>query len=367
MDVRPTASGLLVWLDILTPKEVHYFARLRSELLSNGHSVLITSRKYDVVSDLLRQKGMPHTSVGSHGGKSLDSKLEHSLQRQLSLWDFLKERGEQPDALCSISSPEACRIAYGLGLDNVVLNDAPHAEAVSRLTVPLATTLVTPSCISPSLFLSYGAKRGSIVQFEGVDEVAWIREYDFDEGVREDVGVGDVRYVVFRPPEMQASYLRETSETSLRGVVKSLAKRISRVDDETEIVVLPRYGEDRRLLEDEFGDRVKVTPRGIDAPSLSYFSELLITGGGTMCREAALMGVPSISFFPLGLLSIEEFLMDRGFPLWHYESMDQVIEKTVEILRTGGGRSDVRGLLQDLEDPIDTLMEIFERSATRDA
>jgi len=134
-----------VFIDILTPKQGMLFSKLSKHLRENGHSIFLVTRAYREAVQLLSLKGTNALVVGKHGGENLSSKLTASVERTLKLTSIMTEL--RPDVAVSFSSPETSRVAFGLGIPHVCINDSPHAEAVARLTVPLATILLTPKAI----------------------------------------------------------------------------------------------------------------------------------------------------------------------------------------------------------------------------
>jgi len=150
-----------IHIDILTPKQVRLFKRL-IQLLSKEHEVLVTARRYRETVELLELEGIGFVSVGEYGGEGLERKLEASLERSLELAGLISDL--QPDATVSHASPEAARVAFGLGIPHICINDSPHAEAVARLTVPLCSRLLTPKIIPKGQWTRYGIDSDSIIQ-----------------------------------------------------------------------------------------------------------------------------------------------------------------------------------------------------------
>ena len=135
----------VVHIDVLTPKQVLFFEKIIKMLEDLDVEVLVTSRRYREVDQLLELKKLKTYVVGSHGGKSLEKKLVSSSQRILKLTKLLHKI--KPNVSVSHSSPETARVSFGLGIPHLCVNDSPHSEAVARLTVPLSKKLLTPSII----------------------------------------------------------------------------------------------------------------------------------------------------------------------------------------------------------------------------
>jgi hypothetical protein len=65
---------------------------------------------------------------------------------------------------------------------------------------------------------------------------------------------------------------------------------------------------------------------------LCYYSSLVISGGGTIVREASLLNVPSIEFFPGETAPQELWLKQKKFPLEHIRTLDNIIIHASKIL-----------------------------------
>ena len=50
----------------------------------------------------------------------------------------------------------------------------------------------------------------------------------------------------------------------------------------------------------------------LDGPSLIHESDLVVSGGGTMVREAAVLGVPAVSCFEGRLGAVDQYLAQLG-------------------------------------------------------
>ena len=131
-----------VWLDVLTPKQANLFAELHDRLNAKGCKVLVTTRHYREVNELLELRKLKTSKFGRHGGAYLKDKLLESSKRVTALAEIVGDYS--PDVAISFSSPEAARVAFGLKIPHYCVSDSPHAEAVCRLTIPFSQKLFTP-------------------------------------------------------------------------------------------------------------------------------------------------------------------------------------------------------------------------------
>ena len=163
-----------IWFDILTPKQIMFFNPAIAILQRDGHDILGTSRNYREANELSKLKGLQLIKVGSHGGSNLYDKLLQSSKRIVELMKLVSKFS--PQLVVSFSSPEASRVAFGLGIKHIGFNDSPHAEAVARLTIPLLSTLFSPSAIPLTAWKKFGISSKNIIRYNGLDPMAWLNQ-----------------------------------------------------------------------------------------------------------------------------------------------------------------------------------------------
>jgi predicted glycosyltransferase len=117
-------------------------------------------------------------------------------------------------------------------------------------------------------------------------------------------------------------------------------------------VVLPRTDEQRQFVERLALPSLVVPPRAVDAQSLIALSDLVVSAGGTMNREAAALGVPVWTTYGGRLGGVDEELIrqSRLKPLTDPRALD--------LRKRGDGtdervRRDPAGMLQLLLSALD--------------
>ncbi|MEM3041605.1 MAG: DUF354 domain-containing protein [Nitrososphaerota archaeon] len=207
---------MLVWLDILTPKQLLFLGELGRQLEKRGYEVFRTARQYRELNDLIKAKEINAVIVGKHGGSTLEGKLVASARRIEELAHIIGRL--KPALSIAFASPEAARTAYGLGIPHYTANDSPHSEAVARLTIPLAERLFSPSIIPLRRWLRLGAKPSQVIRYNGLDPIAWLKTSIPSRRVLDDIGIDDSRpIVVFRMEESFASYLLGRAQHTFRN------------------------------------------------------------------------------------------------------------------------------------------------------
>jgi hypothetical protein len=321
-----------VWYDARTGKQVRYGAAIARRLRNLGHEVVLTTREHPDTVTLARLLGEPVTSVGKYETSSLIARLQQSAERMLAFCRMFEE--EPPDIGISHRSVELCRVAFGLGVPVVSTHDTVHNEVISRLTMPLTDFLVVSRAIPEKFYGSYGIEK--VFQFDGVDEVAWIKGFESCLEVNYDRPL-----IVVRQMETRATYTVGKSD-----LMERFARKLASLG---EVVFLPRY--DRRPR-----DGLVVPDGFVDSASLVGCADLVLSIGGTMAREAALQGTPSIVIRPVGVSYVNNYLSEKGFPLFTVDA-SKVLAYAKKYV---GKRIDVEDLLAKLEDPVDVIEKIME-------
>jgi predicted glycosyltransferase len=340
------------------------FSKLSERLRNDGHQVVEATREYREVNQLCNMMEIHARVVGKHGGQTLLGKLKASTERTLELASLMAE--VQPDVAVSFASPETSRVAYGLRIPHVCLNDSPHAEAVAHLTVPLATLLLTPKIIPKTIWMKFGISQSKIIQYRALDAWSWLKDFKPNKNVLMQLGLETSKpIVVFRTEESFASYLLgKTSKTPrLLPLVESLLKSNANF----QAVVLPRYETQAALLREQLRKRALVCESIIDARSLLSYASVFVGAGGTMTSEAALLGVPTFSCYPDRSFLVEKYLIKKGLII-RETSLEKVGPKVLQTLQKletvqKTQRMKADKLTRSFEDPIDVIAKAIEKVA----
>lgn len=320
-----------IWYDACTGKHVRYGTAIARRLRKLGHELVFTTREHPDTIALAKLLGEKPVIVGKWGPASLLTRVEESASRMLCFAKMFID--DPPEAAVCHQSVELCRVAFGLGIPLVVTADTPHAEAVNRLTLPLASTVLVSEAIPKALFSKFGAQ--NIVQFRGVDEVAWTKSSKPGRAFRFKRPM-----IVVRQIESQSAYALGRGDTTI-----AVARKLSSLGT---VVFLARYGklkDEKLVVMDEFADSV----------SLAAQADLVVSVGGTIAREAALQGTPSIVMSEFGRIEVNDYLSKKGFPLFSVAS-SKVVTCAKQCL---GKKLDVKAKLASLEDPVDVIERII--------
>jgi predicted glycosyltransferase len=352
---------MMFWFDAVTSKEPLLFDAIAKELEKKGHQVIFTCRDYDYVVSLFKLLGRDVQVLGKHGGGSLYGKLKAGNERISLLADFIHNLGEKPDYHISFACPEATRVAFGFAIPIISINDSPHARAVAKLTVPFAKFLIYSSCIDSKSWLENGATEKQLYPYDGIDEVAWLKDFSPNEKVLEEFDLSQTdRFIVARPEESSAAYMLDQGIAGHTVLDKILDKIFQTYTGKA--IVFPRYQSQKDTLLSKFGEKIITPPEAVDTSSLYYYSDFCITGGATMAREAAAVGTPSVSYYskPLDVL---EYISSIGIPLYNEYNLQDAIQRSLELIDKVENREEIRKqtkkILGTLESPVEKVLEII--------
>ena len=339
-----------IWIDILTPKQL-LFSEPIVEKLGKKHDLLCTSRDYEEVSKLAKIRDFNLIFVGKHGGGDKKTKLKASIDRMEKL--STKIRIFSPDIVISFCSPEAARIAFGLGIKHVAFCDSPHAEAVMRLTLPLIQKLLIPFTIPKKKFSKYGIDEKNIIQYKAIDAFVTIQR-KIDQKAKLPFKNNNRKNILIRVEEEEASY------TSKSGKIIPIIKKIEREYENDNIVVLGRYTKQIKNLQKTIGKKVKIVKMTYDGKHLLKNTDIFIGSGGTMTAESALMGIPTISYNAVPNI-IENFLVKK-YLIRRETNPNKISNYIKKIFESTNNQNQKRAekIRKQMENPIEKLIMIIK-------
>jgi len=322
-----------IWYDALTGKQVRYSVAIAKRLRELNYEMLLTTRKHPDTLSLAQYLDENFTVVGRYNPGSLLTRLREGVRRQLSFCKMFEQ--DPPSIAITHASADQCRVAFGLGIPIILTFDTPYAEAIYRLTMPLSTHIVVSKAIPRKAIRKYNVD-GKIVNFEGVDEVAWIRDfkpttkYDFSKPL-----------IVIRQLEEKAVYTKEMVD------MNSLARKLTRYG---KVVLLTRY--QRKPT-----PNLIIPKNFVDSTSLVAEADLFIGFGGTITREAALQGTPAIVINMFPGQYVNDYLAQRGFPIFKADA-PSLMKLSAKLL---GKKRNVKHLLDKLENPVDVITDVLKK------
>jgi predicted glycosyltransferase len=308
------SRAVRVWVDLTNTAHVLVLRPLVELLEADGHEVELTARPLSHTVDLLEDWGHPYTALGRHGGAKRLGKARAAASRvpQLVAW-ACRRRFDWALAHGSTDLPPACRV---LRVPNTTMFDYEWAILQHHVICRLANRVLVPDAIPLERLAPYGATAPKLVRYPGLKEEYYLSDFEPDPDVLESIGLegasnsllrGERVLAVVRTAPSYALYLGGSENPLLPRVLARLTG-----DEETETVVLARTADQRDTIRRLGLPRLRVPERAVDGRSLVALADLLVSAGGTMNREAAVLGTPVWSVFEGRLGAVDEQLVREG-------------------------------------------------------
>jgi hypothetical protein len=294
-----------VWVDITAPAHVLVFRPLIGLLRERGDEVEVTARDYAQTVQLLEQHGIEAELVGRHGGRSRIGKLGTMVTRLSALRKWA--RGRNFGAALAHGSHHLTLTARALGIPSSTTFDYEFATVQHQLGCRAATYVVVPDAIPPDRLERYGVHPPKLRQYAGLKEEYYLSDFEPHPGVLAELGLDRERIlVVVRTPPDVSLYHRK-SNPLFPQVLSFLGN-----EERVQAIVLPRTEEQRDYVRSLALPSVIVPEGAVDAQSLIAVSDLVVSAGGTMNREATALGIPVYTTYGGRLGGVDEALIRSG-------------------------------------------------------
>lgn len=296
-----------IWIDLDNSPHVHFFAPIIQELKRNGVEVILTARDFAQTIELAQFYGLKHSVVGSH--KTPHTTVGRVLGTLLRVGELLRHlAGKRPAIAVGHGSRAQVIAAALLGVPVATIYDYEHVAA--SVFLRFCDRIMVPSLILPEE-LAPPKHQHKLMRYPGFKEEVYIYDFQPDIEVISNLGLDVQRPIVtVRPPATWAHYHNAHSKILFRA----LAERLRQQKD-VQVVVLARTHDQAEDLRREYNMDAApfLIPKvAVDALSLMWYSDAVFSGGGTMVREAALLGVDAFSTFAGKLGAADAALIERG-------------------------------------------------------
>lgn len=294
-----------LWIDLANSPHVPFFRALVDRFTAAGHEVEITARDFAETVPLANASGFTPHVIGQHGGREVSGKVGNLMSRARSLASWARKR--RFDLAVSHNSYSQIVAARMLRIKTITLMDYEHQPA-NHLAFRFASRIVVPASFPASALRRYGAREGKVRRYHGTKEDVYLAGFRPDPafGARLcELGVNpDNVLVLMRPPAVEALYHRFQNTLFDEAIDRLLAT------ENVRIVLLPRNESQRTAYTGR--DRLIVPPAPLPGADLIAASDLVISAGGTINREAAALGVPTASIYAGKWAAVDEQLVNEG-------------------------------------------------------
>lgn len=344
----------LIWIDLDNSPHVPFFVPIIKELEKVGHSVILTARDTFQVVGLADHYKLNYIKVGRHYGANKLLKILGTIWRSLQLATvILKER---PELSLSHGSRSLVLLSWFLRIPTILMFDYEHAVFLPFIKPAIG---IAPASIDDSR-LSHNFKHG-LRLYSGIKEDVYVPSFQPDSSILGHLNLQESDIIVtIRPPANEAHYHNPDSDRLFAKVVDVLGRTPG-----IRMIILPRNEKSQKdyiyktwpvWCQEQ---RIIIPDRIIDGLNLIWHSDLVISGGGTMNREAAALGVPVYSIFRGALGAVDKYLAERGSLILIETPRD--VESKIRPVKRRQATSENVGGRQALKEIMTAIGEVIER------
>ena len=309
-----------IWIDLDNSPHVPLFAPIIRHFRENSVDVVLTARDHSQTVELLDLAGFSgtYTIIGRHYGKSRVEKVRGLLVRSKQLVSHINEEGKHIAVAVSHGSRSMVLAARWLKVPVLTMYDYEFTE--TGIFNRFSARVLVPDAIPDIVLDEIGLPKNKRVKYPGLKEEVYLSRFKPESDFRTSFLAEHDRadsaskvLVTLRPPATTANYHSDKSEVLFDDLLHLLLNT-----EHVLTVIVPRTHDQTAAIAERIanvadaGRRCILLDSAVDALRLTYASDLLISGGGTMNREAALLGVPVYSIFAGRQGALDRRMEDEG-------------------------------------------------------
>jgi len=295
----------MIWIDLENTPHVPFFKPIIAALEKRGYTVTITTRDAYQTRELADFHGLSHTCIGKHSGKKKILKIIGILSRAVQLAYHMKSR--KPCLAICHGSRSQLIAAKLLHIKSVLITDYEYV-----FSIPLVhfSYRIVPAILADTYSFKYSIPTFT---YHGIKEDVYVPFFKPRENLFDDLHLSEGKIIItVRPPATEAHYYVAASGDLFIETMDFLLSRPG-----LSLILLPRSSVQRHFIASTWSEAIRlghiVMPaRVLDGLELIWISDLVISGGGTMNREAAALGVPVYSIFRGQIGAVDQYLHQQG-------------------------------------------------------
>jgi len=279
-----------IWIDLDNTPHVPFFIPIKAELEKRGYNVILTARDAFQVCELADRNKLNYMKIGKHYGKHMVLKLLGLVWRSFQLLPFIVR--ERPDIALSHGARSQIFLCNILRIPSVLILDYEHSSSP-----PLCHPkwIILPEALPDNK--AYSSKNREF-KYSGLKEDVYAQNFTPNPSLFDELGLHEDDFIVtMRPPANEAHYRNHESDVLFEELMKIVQDM-----PEVRTVLLPRNKSQEALIRSHWPEwfargKTIVPSHAVNGMNLLWYSDLVVSGGGTMNREAAALGVPVYSIF----------------------------------------------------------------------
>lgn len=311
-----------IWIDLDNSPHVPLFKPIIDELNRRGYQVLLTARDCFQVCGLADLLNLHYKRIGRHYGKNKILKVAGLLIRSMQMIPTVLR--DKPAFALSHGSRSQLLLSSMLRIPSCMMGDYEYTQGLVLIN---PTWMIVPEMIPDN---AIGLPVDRIRKYPGLKEDIYVPNFKPDPEILPLLGLTEEDLVVtIRPPATEAHYHNPESDKLFYAVIEFLGHQ-----PDVRIVILPRNEiKQTAFVKKTWPDwcataKIIIPNHVVNGLDLIWHSDFVVSGGGTMNREAAALGVPVYSIFRGKIGAVDRYLSSTG-RLTLIESAEDIPNKIV--------------------------------------
>lgn len=295
-----------IWIDLDNSPHVPFFVPILRELENRGHTVILTTRDRFQVCGLADYYKLNYTRIGKHHGANKFVKLGGLIWRTFQLAPLIRK--ERPDVSLSHGSRSLILLSSLFNIPTILLFDYEYARMFPFIKPVMG---IAPEVInSPEVVKHF---KWGLQTYRGLKEDVYVSSFRPDTSSLKQLNLKETDIIAtIRPPATEAHYHNPESEKLFDEVVQFLG-----ANEDVRMIMLPRNESQRKQICTTWSTwcnegKIVIPDQVLNGLDLIWNSDLVVSGGGTMNREAAALGVPVYSIFRGKIGAVDRYLSETG-------------------------------------------------------
>ena len=301
-----------IWIDLANAPHVAFFLPIIRKLNILGHNIMLSVRDFNQTVELMRKSGLDGKVIGKHGGQSFIGKFFNLLGRSIRLTYFgWRARVDVAVSHNSYTQTIAGRL---IGAHVITIMDY-EGQPANHIAFRLAHRVIVPDAFPLRDLKRFGCGEDRVFRYHGFKEQLYLSDFRPDPNfasefirvfrLESDWDAEQTVIVTVRAPATMATYhpFKNLLFDKLLDVLND-RKGLT-------VILLPRDSVQRTLYKTKY-PRIHIPEEPLSGSDLVYFSDIVVSAGGTMNREAAVLGVPVYTIFAGKLPAVDNCLVQMG-------------------------------------------------------
>lgn len=306
-----------IWFDITNVPHVNFLLPIINKY-KDDYKFIFSLRDFAETKGLFEKKiHYPYIEVGKHQGGNKLKKVLGVIKRIGDLNRIIPPF----DIKISVGGDASSIVAKLRHKPSITFDD--NEKAPNWRYAPFSDLAFWPKAINTHKLHKQLFTKKNLYQYNGYKEDMYLADYQPDKDFMKQIPLE--HFVVVRPENIKANYVSGNTT-----IVPQLLAKLK--EQNYNVLFLPRYDFDRDYAKGF--DNVFIPQGALNGLDVCYYADAVLTGAGTMAREAACLGVPAISFYAgKELLTVDQALIKEG-KMAFSRDVDEIMKYLLSMKRT---------------------------------